>query len=135
VKVVLDTSILVSSLILPDTPPERIYRLWRDKGFTLLTSEWQLSEFRRVSHYPKLARYFAPHQAGTLLNLLTTETTILTDLPTVTLSPDPDDNPLLAIAIAGKADYLISGDKKHLLTLQVQGLSIQTASQFVASFL
>jgi uncharacterized protein len=135
VKVVLDTGILISSLILPDTPPERIYRLWRDKRFTLLTSEWQLGEFRRVSRYPKVARYFAPYRAGTLLNLLSTEAQVVTDLPSVNLSPDPDDNPLLAIAITGKADYLVSGDKQHLLTLQVPDLTITTATQFLERFI
>jgi putative PIN family toxin of toxin-antitoxin system len=37
----------------------------------------------------------------------------------VSYSPDPDDNIILATAIAGNADYLVSGDKSDLLKLGV----------------
>ncbi len=44
------------------------------------------------------------------------------------LSPDPKDNPILAAAIAGKADLIVSGDKKHMLALgAVEGIPIVTA--------
>lgn len=51
-------------------------------------------------------------------------------LPTVHLSPDPDDNHILATAIAGEADYLVTGDKRDLLELvDVQGIPIVTPRQ------
>jgi uncharacterized protein len=43
----------------------------------------------------------------------------VTSLPIVSYSPDPDDNIILATAIAGKANYLVSGDKSDLLKLGV----------------
>ena len=44
------------------------------------------------------------------------------------LSPDPTDNQILATAIAGGADLIVSGDKKHMLALrEVDGISIVTA--------
>ena len=55
-RVVLDTGILIAALITRDTPPDRIYQAWRKRRFELVTSEWQLEEFRRVSHYPKLRK-------------------------------------------------------------------------------
>ncbi len=48
-RVVLDTGILIAALITRNTPPDFIYQAWRKKRFELITSEWQLSEFRRVS--------------------------------------------------------------------------------------
>lgn len=36
-------------------------------------------------------------------------------------SPDPGDNFLLAMAEAGTADYLVTGDKWHVLALQRHG--------------
>ena len=43
------------------------------------------------------------------------------------LSHDPADNPIPATAIAGKADLIVSGDKKHVLALEeVQGILIVT---------
>ena len=44
------------------------------------------------------------------------------------LSSDPKDNPILAAAIAGKADLIVSGDKRHMLALgHVEGIPIVTA--------
>lgn len=52
-------------------------------------------------------------------------------LPRIDASADPDDNFLLASAVAGQADYLVSGDKSHLLNLQkVESVRIITARAF-----
>jgi predicted nucleic acid-binding protein len=48
---VLDTGILIAALITRDTPPDQLYQLWRKRRFTLITSESQLDEFRRVTRY------------------------------------------------------------------------------------
>lgn len=132
-RVVLDTGILVAALISTDTPPDLIYRAWRKKRFELITSEWQLAEFRRVSRYPKLRRYLRPYEAGNLVNGLRHQAIVLHDLPQVDLSPDPDDNAILASAIAGKAEYLVTGDKRDLLSLDaVGGMQIVTARDFAS---
>ena len=48
----------------------------------------------------------------------------------VSLSPDPKDNPILAAAIAEKADLIVSGDKKHMLALgTVEGVPVVTAAK------
>ncbi|MCP4407704.1 MAG: putative toxin-antitoxin system toxin component, PIN family [Gammaproteobacteria bacterium] len=131
-RVVLDTGILIAALISSNTPPDLIYRAWRKKQFELITSEWQLTEFRRVSRYPKLRRYLKPFEAGNLVNGLRNQAIVLGDFPEVDLSPDPDDNPVLASAIAGEAEYIITGDKRDLLSLGVvQGIQIVTARDFV----
>ena len=131
-RVVLDTGILIAALITTATPPALIYQNWRKKRFELLTSEWQLDEFRRVSRYPKLRRFLKPAEAGNLVNGLRQQTTVLGVLPTVELSPYPDDNPVLAMAEASDAQYLITGDKQDLLALGTFGSTrIVTARQFV----
>lgn len=131
-RVVLDTGILIAALITTDTPPVLIYKAWRKKRFELVTSEWQLDEFRRVSRYPKLRRFIKPAEAGNLVNGLRYQATVLEILPTVELSPDPDDNPVLAMAEASQAQYLVSGDKEDLLALgAIGGTRIVTARQFV----
>jgi len=131
-RVVLDTGILVAALITTDTPPARIYQAWRKKRFELVTSEWQLDEFRRVSRYPKLRRFLKPAEAGNLMSGLRHQATIPETLPTVELSPDPDDNPVLAMAEVSQAQYLVTGDKIDLLVLgTIGGTHIVTARQFV----
>ena len=131
-RVVLDTGVLIAALITTNTPPALIYQAWRKRRFELVTSEWQLDEFRRVSRYPKLRRFLKPTEAGNLVNGLRHQATVLEALPTVELSPDPDDNPVLAMAEACQAQYLVTGDKKDLLSLgAVGGTRIVTARQFV----
>ena len=59
-----------------------------------------------------------------------TRSLVLDEIPVVNLSPDPKDNPILATAIAGKADLIISGDKKHILSLEhVEGIPVVTARE------
>jgi hypothetical protein len=130
-RVVLDTGILIASLITTGTPPALIYQAWRKKRFELITSEWQLDEFRRVTRYSKLRRFLKPSEAGHLVNSLRHQAVVLEVLPTMELSPDPNDNPVLAMAEASRAQYLVTADKKDLLALgKIDGTRIVTARQF-----
>jgi len=53
-------------------------------------------------------------------------------LPLVELSPDPDDDWLLAVAQVSRADYLVTGDKSDLLALRHFGVTrILTAREFL----
>lgn len=117
-RVVLDTGILVAALITHDTPPARLYQLWRRRRFTLITSEVQLDEFRRVTRYRKLRRFVKPHEAGTLVRGVRVRAVMVTELPEIDLVDDPGDNLVLATALAGDADYLVTGDRRHLLHLK-----------------
>jgi putative PIN family toxin of toxin-antitoxin system len=47
-------------------------------------------------------------------------------------TPDPDDEKILECALAGEADFIVSGDKKHLLALQqFQGVPIVSPAEFL----
>ncbi len=55
---------------------------------------------------------------------------VATVLHEVTASPDPDDNLILATAIPGQADAVVSGDKGDVLSLrEVEGIPIITARE------
>jgi len=131
-RVVLDTGILIAALITADTPPDQIYQAWRKKRFTLITSTWQIEEFRRASRYEKIKKFLRPTEAGNLVNGLKRHATVLTALPDVDLSRDPQDNPVIAMAISSKADYLVTGDRRGLLSLKRVGVTrIVTARDFL----
>lgn len=131
-KITLDTGILISALITKDTPPDQLYQAWIQGLFELITSEAQLTEFERVVSYPKLQKYLHPAEAQLMIASLQHEALFVTDLPTVSYSPDHDDNAILATAIAGDADYIVSGDKQHMLSLKaVEGIPILTAREAV----
>lgn len=131
-RAVLDTGIFISALISDKSYPYRAFDLWLNKAFELVTSEWQIEEVRAVSRYDHVAPLLKAHQAGGLVNRLRKKATVLRDLPEVSYSPDPDDNPIIATALAGKVSYLVSGDKGDLLSLGgVKGVRIITARVFV----
>ncbi len=116
-RIVLDTGIFVSAIITRNTPPDILYSAWRKRLFDLITSDSQLEEMQRVFSYKKLERFIHVNEAALLLENVSSIAEVLTDLPSVTLSPDPNDNMIIATALEGRADYLVSGDKKGLLSL------------------
>ena len=129
-RVVLDTGILIAALITPHSPPDQLYQLWRKRRFTLITSELQLDEFRRVTRYRKLRRFLKPHEAGTLVRGVRARAVIVSELPDIDLVDDPGDNLVIATALAGDADYLVTGDRRHLLHLKkVRRTRILTARE------
>lgn len=131
-RAVLDTNILCSALLTPGGLTDRLYRTWREGRFQLLTSEEQLEEFRRVTRYPRLRPFIEPAAAGAMHNELRRLAVLITKLPLVDASPDPGDNFLLAMAQAGAADVLVTGDKHDLLSLKVfRRTRIITARQFL----
>ena len=133
-RIVLDTGILIGALITVDTPPDKIYQAWKKKRFELFTSEWQLEEFRRVSRYPKLRKFINPIEAGQMVNGLKLNASVYTLLPAVDLCKDPDDNPILAIALECKADFLVTGDKRDLLSMErIRMTPIVSAASFLAT--
>ncbi len=117
--VVLDTNVLVAALIAPHPPPDRIFQAWLAGAFTLVTSVERLEEFRRVTRYPRLRPLIEPAAAGAMLNTLAAVAVVLKKLPAVDRSRDPGDNFVLAMAEAGEADYLVTGDCKDLLALKL----------------
>ena len=135
-KVVLDTNILISALISKTAAPHHIYQAWRDKRMTVLTCTEQLVEVREVTRRVAVALRIKPAEAGRLVNSLRDLAVVLGDLPSVQRSSDPKDNFILALAQAGGARYVVTGDKSGLLALrQHAGAEILTAAQFVNRYL
>ncbi len=131
-RVVLDTNILCSALLTPRGVTDRLYRAWREGRFELLTSLEQLEEFRRVTRYPRLRPFIERAAAGAMHNELQRLAMLIPKLPVVDASRDPADNFLLAMAQAGEADVLVTGDKHDLLSLgSFQRTRIITARQFL----
>lgn len=134
-RVLLDTNVFVSALLIATSTPARLVTLWRQGRFDLLTAALQLDELIRVTRYPKVRMRLQPALAGRLINELRGLAIVVKDLPAVDVSPDPYDNYLLSIATRGQADYLVTGDKHDLLALKKYGgTSIVAVSAFLAKF-
>jgi uncharacterized protein len=113
-RVILDTNVLLGALIARHGPSDLIYRAWRTARFELVTSVAQLDELRRVSRYPKLKSILPAHRVGTMVNNLQRAVVLerLPVLPEGVEANDPNDAFLLAMALAGEADYLVTGDRR-----------------------
>ena len=134
-RVVLDTNIIVSALIAPAGKPAAVIRAWLDGKFTLLTCAAQVDELRSTLQKPRVAERIKPHKAGRLVNQIKKLAENIDPLPHVERSPDPTDDFLLALSEAGKADYLVTGDKSGLLALgRHQATRIASAREFAALF-
>ena len=133
-RLVLDTNLLVSGVIAAGLP-RRLVDGAKAGEFELCTSEVLLAELLDVLSRGKFAARLA--QAG-----LTPEG-IVGDLRriAVVVAPasvphvvptDPDDDHVLAAALAGAADLIASGDKRDLLPLSsYEGIPIVTAREAV----
>jgi len=130
VRILLDTNILVSALLSRDGPPGQVLAAIKHQGHTLITSQFQIEEFRSVVSRKHLRTRISQEDAEDLVYNMEAVGVVVTDLPQIDLSPDPDDNLILATAVAGKADILVSGDKADMLSLgNVEGIPILTARQ------
>jgi uncharacterized protein len=118
VRVVLDTNILLSALIRGDSVPGRILDAWFEDQFALLTHPLLIEELRAVSRRPQIRSLIRPAQAGRLVNQIRALAEPVTRLPATRRSDDPADDFLLAMTEAGRADYLVTGDKAGLLALK-----------------
>jgi putative PIN family toxin of toxin-antitoxin system len=134
-RVVLDTNILISALMIQAGNPAAIYRAWQEGHFTLLTCAEHLDELRATLRKPAVAERIKPYRAGGLVNELKELAETIGSLPRVKRSPDPADDFLLALCEAGRADYLVTGDKGGLLALdRHKTTQIISARDFAALF-
>lgn len=138
-RIVLDTNVLLSALISPHGAPDAIYKAWRAARFELVTSTVQLDELRRVSRYPKLRAILPAHRIGAMLNNMQRAIVLehLPALPEGIEVSDPNDVFLLAMTLAGEADYLVTGDRRAgLLQMGSAGHArIVTPTVFCVNFL
>lgn len=67
-RVVLDTNVLVSALLVESFPPAQLIAHWRRGRFVLLTAAPQMDELLRVTRYPKIRDRLKPAIAGRLIN-------------------------------------------------------------------
>lgn len=134
IRAVLDTNLFVSMAIRPGGIPDQVRLAWQDGLFTLLTSPDLLAELRRVLTYPRLRALIrlSREDEAKLLRLLVEETEITAGTIQVdVVRDDPADNTVLACAVEGHADYIVSGDT-HLLALRrCAGIPIVTARAFL----
>ena len=132
-RVVLDTNILASGLMLPDSIPGRFVAAWSKVQFDVVSSHGQLAEIGRALAHPKIRRILGwdEQQLERFVRRLYVRVEVVEPDPDAVETPrDPDDAPILGALVAGEADFLVTGDR-DLLALRDR-YPIETPSEFVS---
>lgn len=136
-RALIDTNVLISYLLLPGEGGaiRTLIRAFEEGRFTLLLPAPLLQELiGAVQGKQRLSSRISPQELNDFIETLTNYAEevgrITTPIPKITR--DVKDDYLLAYALVGAADYLVTGDK-DLLALQglITGLDIVTPAQFV----
>ncbi|MEX0993654.1 MAG: putative toxin-antitoxin system toxin component, PIN family [Solirubrobacterales bacterium] len=130
-RAVVDPGVLISAFISPrGSAPDRIVRAWRNGAFELLVSPLLISELATVLTRPKFAAQASEDRAAAYIAALAAGSVLIEDpseRPVVT--EDPGDDYLFALARAGRAHVVVSGDR-HLTELQDSDPPVLTPRQF-----
>ena len=116
------------------TPPSLILDAVQSKKVILLVSDEVVTEYLRVLDYPHIRKYkkITEEIVRDLSSLFIEETERIEILSNIKKSRDPDDDKFLSLAVEGKADFLITGDKADLLSLKkINEIPILTAREAV----
>ena len=106
-------------------------RAHADGRFELVVSKRLLAELESVLARPKFRRYLTLEQADRYVASLGREGRLVDDPGEIdTVSPDPNDDYLIALARASRAHVLVSGDP-HLTSLALSDLRVATPRDFL----
>lgn len=131
-KIVLDTNVLVSGLLTPFGPSGKIVRMVSAGELILYIDARILSEYQEVLHRPKFK--FNKDHISTLLDFIKLYGQFVSSLLLKNRLPDPDDEPFLEVAIAGKVRSLITGNIVHYPPSSREGIKIFSPSEFLEFF-
>lgn len=128
-KIVLDTNVLVAGLLSPFGPCGDIVRMVSSGNLTLCIDARVLSEYHEVLLRPKFN--FDPEKVATILDYIERTSWVVSATPLSASLPDRDDEAFLEVAIAGNADYLVTGNAVHFPSTLCQGVKVVAPSEFL----
>jgi len=131
-RVLLDTNVVLSALVFAQGRLAPLRQAWQQGRCQPLVSTITTAELMRALRYPKF-KLSAEEQEELLADYLPYCATVRmpAKLPKTPLCRDPFDLPFLQLAIVGKADHLVTGDKDLLSLADMFARSIITAEQLL----
>jgi putative PIN family toxin of toxin-antitoxin system len=128
----LDTNVIVSALLFPDSIPAQAFCEARIRGEVLLSNE-VIKEISDVLRRPKFDRYVLPEERDWFLATLIRESKHVIPKERLSVCRDPKDNRWLELAIAGNSVCLVTGDDDLLALDGFREITITTPAVFVGS--
>ena len=131
--VVLDASIFVSAALKADSLPERALLRAVDAPNRLILSQEVENEYREVIFRPKFDRFASVERRRRILDIVVFAAERIEPSESIRECRDPKDDKYLALAVAGRADVVVSGDVRHLLSMNPwRGIPILSPAGFLA---
>ena len=135
IRAVVDTNVLISALISKKpSPPLNIYNLLKSADFLLITSPAILEELEEVINRKTIIKLHkrSQQQIDEILQEIAETSYIVPGMISVeAVKKDPDDDKFIAVAIEGKADYIVSGDKPLLNIKEYMRIKIISPKDFM----
>ena len=111
IRAVLDVNVLASGSLQAPTPPGLLLDIWQTGSFRLLISEHILTNLQRALAKTYFRRRLTAAETNAFLALLRQEATLVPITALVHgVAPDTEDDLVLATALSGQANYLVTGD-------------------------
>jgi putative PIN family toxin of toxin-antitoxin system len=129
-KVVLDTNVLISSILFKGELA-RIVDLWKRGKIVPVISRATFNEFRSVLEYPKFRL-----TKGEIKAIIEEEVLPFFEIVEITsevsgVCKDPDDDKFIACALSASADFIVSGDKDLCDVVTHKSIKIIRASHLM----
>ncbi|HLF86533.1 MAG TPA: putative toxin-antitoxin system toxin component, PIN family [Nitrospiria bacterium] len=131
-NIVLDTNVLVAGLLSPFGPCAEIVRMVSSGELVLFLDARILAEYREVLHRPKFK--FDKEMVDAALDYIEHSGLTAASSPLLQSLQDPDDEPFLEVAIAGKATCLVTGNQAHFPVRFCQGVKVFSPSEFIGFY-
>lgn len=132
-KIVIDTNVFISAILFRG-PTSRLVSLWQKNAVSVLMSSEVLKEYAKALGYPKFKLTKSDTRGILEQELLPYVYPLKIKRSLHIITEDPSDNKFLELAVTGKADFILSGDK-HLLDLNnFRGIKIISPAEFFALF-
>jgi putative PIN family toxin of toxin-antitoxin system len=130
VKVVFDTNVVASASFWRGAPFDCL-RAWAQGRCEVFVSPALLAEYHETTE--ELLADYPDRQFVPWAETLTESATLIFVIETARhATPDPNDEMVLECALAAEADVIVSGDKKHLLSLrEFRGILIISPPEFL----
>jgi len=134
-QVVLDANVYISALISDKGNPARIIDRWLGGDFDILVSQPIINEILRVTGYKRIQKKYARVGENRLefVELLSEQGLwIEPEKPLSIVTADESDNRYIECAVAGGAQYIVSGDTHLLAVGAYRGIVVVTPAAFLA---
>ena len=131
-KIVLDTNVVVAGLLSPFGPCAEIVRMVSSGEVMLCFDALILAEYREVLDRSKFG--FDKDRVAALLDHIEHRGRIVASSPLSHSLPDPDDEPFLKVAVAGKTVCLVTGNASHFPPKLCQGQKVFSPSKFLTFY-